>query len=145
MLPMLASAESQVANIRVRSQGTLGGNLCFNDPHSDPATVLLVHDATCPHRGSEWKQANPAATISCSECTRPRWSPTSCSCPSMFRGYRAEFGSSYLRIHRLQRPTLGVAAVVSLRDGALADVRLAVGCVGPKAVRLTELEAKFGR
>ena len=45
MLPLLARAESQVANIRVRSQGTLGGNLCFNDPHSDPATVLLVHGA----------------------------------------------------------------------------------------------------
>ena len=43
-LPLLAHAESQVANIRVRSQGTLGGT-CFNDPHSDPATVLLVHGA----------------------------------------------------------------------------------------------------
>ena len=47
---MLAGAESQVANIRVRSQGTLGGNLCFNDPHSDPATVLLVHDASVTDR-----------------------------------------------------------------------------------------------
>ena len=41
---MFADAESQVANIRVRNQGTLGGNLCFNDPHSDPGTALLVHD-----------------------------------------------------------------------------------------------------
>jgi carbon-monoxide dehydrogenase medium subunit len=45
MLPMLADAESQVANIRVRGQGTIGGNLCFNDPHSDPATALLIYDA----------------------------------------------------------------------------------------------------
>src|SRR3954462_12120120 len=44
--PALAYAESQVANVRVRHQGTLGGNLCFNDPHSDPGTVLLVHEAT---------------------------------------------------------------------------------------------------
>jgi len=29
------------------------------------------------------------------------------------------------------------------RDGATEDVRLAVGCVGPKALRLTELEAKI--
>ena len=42
---MLARAESQVANIRVRGQGTIGGNLCFNDPHSDPATALLIYDA----------------------------------------------------------------------------------------------------
>src|SRR5207249_8485921 len=44
--PTFAYAESQVANVRVRNQGTLGGNLCFNDPHSDPGTVLLVHDAS---------------------------------------------------------------------------------------------------
>ena len=39
--PFLAYTESQVANVRVRNQGTLGGNLCFNHPHSDPRTVLL--------------------------------------------------------------------------------------------------------
>src|SRR5207247_10552540 len=44
--PTFAYAEAQVANVRVRNQGTLGGNLCFNDPHSDPATVLLVHNAS---------------------------------------------------------------------------------------------------
>src|SRR5215510_3070026 len=44
--PSLAAAESQVANVRVRNQGTLGGNLCFNDPHSDPGTVLLIHNST---------------------------------------------------------------------------------------------------
>ena len=44
--PSFAYAESQVANVRVRNQGTLGGNLCFNDPHSDPGTVLLVHNAS---------------------------------------------------------------------------------------------------
>src|SRR5262247_414258 len=43
--PSLAGAESQVANVRVRNQGTLGGNLCFNDPHSDPGTALLLYEA----------------------------------------------------------------------------------------------------
>src|ERR1700752_3013736 len=40
--PVLAELESQVANVRVRATGTLGGNLCFAEPHSDPATLLLV-------------------------------------------------------------------------------------------------------
>src|ERR1700740_2309664 len=40
--PAFAELESQVANIRVRATGTLGGNLCFAEPHSDPATMLLV-------------------------------------------------------------------------------------------------------
>jgi carbon-monoxide dehydrogenase medium subunit len=41
-LPALAAMERDVANIRVRNVGTLGGNLCFSDPHSDPATFLLA-------------------------------------------------------------------------------------------------------
>ena len=53
------------------------------------------------------------------------------------------FGSSYLRIHRLQRPTLGVAAAARCLNGNIEEVRLAVGCIGPKAVRLTELESKI--
>jgi len=42
----LARLERHVANVRVRNTGTLGGNLAFAEPHSDPATFLLVCDAT---------------------------------------------------------------------------------------------------
>ncbi|MFI5266762.1 MAG: FAD binding domain-containing protein, partial [Chloroflexota bacterium] len=38
--PALAELEAHVANPRVRASGTLGGNLCFAEPHSDPATLL---------------------------------------------------------------------------------------------------------
>jgi aerobic carbon-monoxide dehydrogenase medium subunit len=44
-LPALAGLEAHLANIRVRNQGTLGGNLAFAEPHSDPATFLLACDA----------------------------------------------------------------------------------------------------
>src|SRR5690606_3276864 len=44
-LPTFAEAERHVANVRVRNVGTLGGNLCFGEPHSDPGAVLLLHDA----------------------------------------------------------------------------------------------------
>ncbi|HEY2266498.1 MAG TPA: FAD binding domain-containing protein [Streptosporangiaceae bacterium] len=49
--PELCAMISQVANVRVRSVGTLGGNLCFADPHSDPASFLLAAGATmiCQH------------------------------------------------------------------------------------------------
>ncbi|MEZ0239331.1 MAG: xanthine dehydrogenase family protein subunit M, partial [Chloroflexota bacterium] len=42
----LARLEGSIANPRVRSTGTLGGNVCFAEPHSDPATLLLALDAT---------------------------------------------------------------------------------------------------
>lgn len=143
MLPMLASAESQVANIRVRSQGTLGGNLCFNDPHSDPATVLLVHNAIAHIAGP-----NGTRQISLDAFLTGMYS-TALEADELLLSVDvprlpAQFGGAYMRIHRLQRPTLGVAAAVSLRGGALDEVRLAVGCVGPRALRLEELEGKLG-
>jgi aerobic carbon-monoxide dehydrogenase medium subunit len=44
-LPALGRLCSQVANIRVRSVGTIGGNLCFAEPHADPGTFLSSVDA----------------------------------------------------------------------------------------------------
>src|SRR4051812_8493331 len=35
-LPALVALEKNVANIRVREVGTIGGNLCFAEPHADP-------------------------------------------------------------------------------------------------------------
>ena len=43
--PLLAEVETTVANIRVRAAGTIGGNLCFAEPHSDPATLLMAWGA----------------------------------------------------------------------------------------------------
>src|SRR5688572_20505131 len=44
--PTFASMEANVANVRVREVGTLGGNLCFAEPHADPGTLLQVYNAT---------------------------------------------------------------------------------------------------
>lgn len=44
-LPVFARAERHVANARVRAIGTLGGNLAFGEPHSDPATFLVAAQA----------------------------------------------------------------------------------------------------
>lgn len=41
-LPQLQQMETQIANVRVRNAGTIGGNLCFAEPHSDPATLLIA-------------------------------------------------------------------------------------------------------
>src|SRR5262249_29200251 len=43
--PAMAAMSSGVANLRVRSVGTLGGTLCFAAPHSAPATFLIAAGA----------------------------------------------------------------------------------------------------
>ena len=42
VLPLLPAVEHHVANIRVRNAGTLGGNLCFAEPHSDLTLVTML-------------------------------------------------------------------------------------------------------
>jgi aerobic carbon-monoxide dehydrogenase medium subunit len=140
--PMLALAESQVANIRVRNQGTLGGNLCFNDPHSDPGAALLVHEATVVVAGQEKERRMPLHEFLVGMYTtalEPDELLMEVQVPPLPLGWKG----TYLRIHRLQRPSLGVAVAVKLQGGRLGGVRLAVGCVGPKPQRLTEFEAKL--
>ncbi|MFZ4288111.1 FAD binding domain-containing protein [Variovorax sp. HJSM1_2] len=43
--PMLAAMAAQVANPQVRHQGTIGGNLCYADPATDPPNCLMALDA----------------------------------------------------------------------------------------------------
>jgi carbon-monoxide dehydrogenase medium subunit len=140
--PSFAYAESQVANVRVRNQGTLGGNLAFNDPHSDPGTVLLIHDASVLI-GNETGERRVsledffvdmyATALEAGELL------LEVEIPRLPVGMK----SAYQRLHRYQRPTLGVAAAARFNDGIIDEARLTVGCIGPKAQRLTELEGKI--
>ena len=141
-VPAFAYAESQVANIRVRNQGTLGGNLAFNDPHSDPGTVLLVHNASVTignARGERRLALDEFFVDMYSTALEPGELLLEVEIPSLPAGMT----SSYLRLHRYQRPTLGVAAAARITNGIIDEARLAVGCIGPKAQRLAELEAKI--
>jgi aerobic carbon-monoxide dehydrogenase medium subunit len=59
--PEMCAMISRVANLRVRIVGTLGGNLCFADPHSDPASFLMAAGATLEcQRGGQVRRI-PAA------------------------------------------------------------------------------------
>lgn len=138
-LPLLAQAESQVGNPRVRSQGTLGGNLCFADPHADPGTALLVHEAAVRVQGTGEARMLPLADFLVGTY-ETALEPDELLTEVQVAPLPPRWGHAYLRIERFHRPTLNVAAAVEWADGHLRSVRLAVGCVGPKPVRLHEIE-----
>ena len=140
--PSLTYAESQVANVRVRSQGTLGGNLAFSDPHSDPGTVLLIHNASVI-LGNEKAERRIALKDFFVDMYATVLEPGDLLLEVHIPALPAGMKSAYLRLHRYQRPTLGVAVGVRVNNGDFEEVRLAVGCVGPKAQRLAELETKI--
>ena len=130
-LPALARMERRVANIRVRNVGTLGGNLCFSDPHSDPATFLLALDAEVEYEGTR----RPLAEFLVGPYE------TALAHGQLLRSVRIPLPPEGTRIaHRKlalhERPAATVACAVRVEDGSIADARVAVGSVGPRAVRV---------
>jgi aerobic carbon-monoxide dehydrogenase medium subunit len=139
-LPALADVERRVANPRVRATGTLAGNLCFAEPHSDPATLLLCLDARVviesaggqrAARLDEFLVGAYETSLDEGEVVTHIVIPIP---PSTWRIAYEKFG-----IH--ERPTLGLAVVLEM-DGAetIRGARAAVGCVGPTPRRSAEAE-----
>jgi len=140
--PTLGEAEHHIGNIRVRTQGTLGGNLAFADPHADPGTALLVHDASVTvegPRGPRQLLLDDFFVSTYETALEPDELLTEVQVPPLPFGW----GWAYERIERFYRPTVNAAAAIAANDERIAEVRLAVGCVGPRALRLRELEEKL--
>lgn len=119
---LLATAERLVGNARVRAQGSIGGNICFAEPRSDVATVLVALDASLTVRGPSGERTVPAAEF----FLGPYWTVreanellTAVSIPAP-----APTGV-YLKFQTVERPTVAVAAV--RREDM---VRIVVGAVG---------------
>ena len=61
--PLIAQTEGGVANVRVRNVGTIGGNLCFAEPHSDPGALLLLYNATVTAQGTSGPRSMPLSRV----------------------------------------------------------------------------------
>jgi len=137
--PLLVEMEEQVANIRVRNIGTLGGNLCFAEPHADPGTLLTAFGARIKVRSThgerllyigdflvDYYQTALERDEILTEVEIPKLS--------------AKWSGAYLRFCPGERPSVAAAILMQWADGTCADARLALGCVGPKPVRVSEVE-----
>jgi aerobic carbon-monoxide dehydrogenase medium subunit len=122
--PFLAEVESRVGNARVRAQGSIGGNLCFQEPRSDVTTALYALDGK-------------AELLSACGVTRllpmedfllgPYW--TAREDNELLVRVRIPLPAPagvYLKYQISERPVVGVAAV---RDPRSGGVRLVVGAV----------------
>jgi carbon-monoxide dehydrogenase medium subunit len=138
--PLLAEMAVQVANVRVRTVGTLGGNLCFAEPHSDPATALLALDAHAVLAGPGALRALPLRdflTGSYETALGPDEILLRIEVPAPPPGA----AGSYLKFGFHERPTVGVAVLVVPAGARVREARVAVGCLGPVPARLLDLEA----
>lgn len=141
-LPVFVDMEQRVANVRVRNTGTLGGNLCFADPHSDPATLLLVLGASVVAEGPRGRREIPMEDFITDAYE------TSLGSDEVLTGIQVPVAApqqraAYVKFQVHERPMLGLALVLETSDNgeSFRGVRVAVGCVSPRARRSAEAES----
>lgn len=139
--PVLAQACHVVANIRIRNMATLGGNLAHGDYQSDPPAVLVALDAsvellsgaqTRQIKLSEFLRGSYETALEPGELVSAIVAPPA----DNFRGAYIKFttGSSE------ERPCAGIAALARMAEGVCGELRLVVGAVSPRPVRIHKAE-----
>ena len=58
--PVLARAAGQIADVQVRNRGTIGGNVCSNDPTNHLPPLLVAAGATMTIAGPDGERSVPA-------------------------------------------------------------------------------------
>lgn len=140
--PVVAEMARHVANVRVRATGTLGGNLCFAEPHSDPAALLLALEAHAHVQGRDGERVLKIDELiagAYETALAPNELLTSIDVPLAAKTKRA----AYLKFQIKERPTLGLALVLDV-DGSgrnVTQARAVVGSVSAKPARSDKADA----
>jgi carbon-monoxide dehydrogenase medium subunit len=134
--PILAEVAATVADVQVRNRGTLGGNICVNDPtnHFPPLLVALDASMTVASADGERVVAADDFFVGVFETTVAEGELlTRITVPAGGRGTGDGMSGVTLGAHG----TYIASAAASVVDGAW---RIALGCVGAVPVRATAVE-----
>lgn len=141
--PVLASMAARVANPQVRNQGTLGGNLCYADPSTDPPGCLMALDAQVvlgSARGERVLTMEEFLVDYYVTALQPDELVVEIRVPPQPGGSEGAY-TRFLRTAAEHRPLASVALVVR-RNGALChEARLAIGASVPIPARIRRAEA----
>jgi len=141
--PLIARVARHVANVRVRTIGTVGGNLVFADPHSDLATAFLLFDATVRLASRAGERELPLDDFVVGPYETSRRDEEILTSVRLVP-WPAGTAGAYVKYGLHERPTLGVAVALTVAGGVVRGARIAVGCVGPRPLRLAGAEARLG-
>ena len=136
---LLAEMERDLANVRIRNVGTLAGNLCFAEPHADPAAVLAVYEAIVTLRSADGERRvgiDDFFTDYFETVVQRNELLTDIEVPKLADNFRG----SYLRFCPGEWPMVTAALLTRWADGGCIESRLGLGCVGPKPIRSREFE-----
>lgn len=139
-LPVLVDMETQVANVRVRASGTLGGNLCFAEPHSDPAPLLIALGAKAQVQGK-----SATKTIAIENFITGAYE-TALADDELLAGIEIPVAAktqraAYLKFQLKERPVLGLALVLDVDGANIKQAAAVVGSVSAVPTRSDQANA----
>ena len=143
--PLLASAASHVATPAIRSSATLGGNLGYAEPASDPAPALLCLEAEVDVAGPAGARSLPLSRFFAGfyeTALAPGEILTAVRVPATPPGARSGYVKFCPRSAE-DKPLVGVAAllVMDAPAGRCVEARIGLGAVAPSAIRARRAEA----
>lgn len=143
-LPAMPRCAVWFADDQIRAQATVGGNIVNASPAADATPCLIAHEAVAELASARGKRTMPLEDF----VTGPNKTAladgellTAIECDAL-----PAHGGSFEKVgHRrsLVISLVCLAALIKLdRDGSrIEDVRLAIAGIGPKPLRLTEVES----
>ena len=140
--PVLARMAAQVANPQVRNQGTIGGNLCYADPSTDPPGCLMALDASVVLGSTRGERVLSMEEFLVDYYTTAMESDElllEIRVPLPAPGTQGEY-TRFLRTAAEHRPLVSVALVVQREGQTCHQARLAVGASTPIPTRLRRAE-----
>jgi len=142
--PALAHTFSVVANVRVRNQATIGGNLSAADYAADPPAMLTALDARVKVQGPDESREIPLDEFFLGFYTtalEPNEILTEVIIPTLPSSVRATY-YKYTSISAEGRPCVALGAVADFdKDGKCSDLRIAVGAAVETPQRVVDAEA----
>lgn len=138
--PEFVSMISGVANLRVRSVGTLGGNLAFADPSSDPATFLLAVDGELEIGSANGKRRIVPMADFHTGPYQPDMRDNEMIVSIRLPRNPAGGVVVYERMKLKERPNITVGVYASAIKGKVTQARVAVGSIGLLPVRFDEVD-----
>ena len=137
--PILAEVAATVADVQVRNRGTLGGNICVNDPTNHFPPLLVALGATMIVRGSGGERTIPAEEFFVGvfeTAVREGDLLTRIDVPAGGKGTGDGMAGVTLGAHG----TYIASAAASVSDVAW---RVVLGCVAAVPVRATAVEERL--
>ena len=143
--PVLCDAEREVANIRVRNMGTVGGNLASGEPLTDLSQIFISLDGKAKIAGPNGQRVIPVEELFLDFYTTSLADDeilTQVVLPPL----PPRSGVEYIRFSSssvVDKPSAGVAVRLTLErsDETVQTARIVLGCVGATPVRAHKAEA----